>query len=116
MSAALAFDPVIHPPARLQIMAVLATVQDAEFAMLRKTADISDSVLSKHLSALAEAGYVKLRKAAQDGRQRTWARLTSSGRSAFRCHVKALEALAATVASGDDHGHTGEVNETRQRA
>ena len=93
----LAFDPVIHPPARLQIMAVLATVQDAEFAMLRKTADISDSVLSKHLSALSEAGYVRLRKAAQDGRQRTWASITRAGRAAFRGHVAALQALAGVV-------------------
>ena len=92
--ARLAFDPVIHAPARLQIMAVLAGVQDAEFAMLRQTADVSDSVLSKHLSALSEAGYVRLRKAALDGRQRTWASLTRAGRTAFRDHVAALTALA----------------------
>jgi len=98
----LAFDPVIHPPARLQIMAVLATVQDAEFAMLRRTADISDSVLSKHLSALAEAGYVRLRKAAQDGRQRTWASITRSGRAAFRGHVAALQALAGVVSETEE--------------
>ncbi len=79
----LAFDPVIHPPARLQIMAVLAAVRDAEFATLRQTADVSDSVLSKHLSALTEAGYVRLRKAAMDGRQRTWASLTRQGARRF---------------------------------
>jgi DNA-binding transcriptional ArsR family regulator len=62
------FDPVIHPPARLQIMAVLTEVQDAEFALLRTTTQVSDSVLSKHLAALGEAGYVALRKAASDGR------------------------------------------------
>lgn len=106
MSVSLAFDPVIHPPARLQIMAVLATVQDAEFAMLRKTADISDSVLSKHLSALSEAGYVRLRKAAQDGRLRTWASITRTGRAAFRGHVAALQALAGVV-----EGATEEVGE-----
>jgi DNA-binding MarR family transcriptional regulator len=110
------FDPILHPPARLQIAAVLAQAREAEFALLRSITGASDSVMSKHLSAMTDAGYVALRKAAADGRQRTWARLTSSGRSAFRSHVKALEALAATVASGDDHGHTGEVNETRQRA
>lgn len=93
----LAFDPVIHAPARLQIMAVLASVQDAEFAMLRKTADVSDSVLSKHLSALSEAGYIKLRKAALDGRQRTWASLTRTGRTALTGHVAALKALAAVA-------------------
>jgi DNA-binding MarR family transcriptional regulator len=55
--------------------------------------------MSKHLSALADAGYVSLRKAASEGRQRTWASLTSAGRKAFGAHVKALEALAAAVAS-----------------
>jgi DNA-binding MarR family transcriptional regulator len=88
------FDPVIHAPARLQIMAVLAGVQDAEFALLRDTVQVSDSVLSKHLSQLAEAGYIRVRKAAQDGRQRTWASLTREGRRAFTAHVKALQALA----------------------
>lgn len=91
------FDAVLHPPARLQIASVLAQVQDAEFALLKKITGASDSVMSKHLAALSEAGYVTLRKAAADGRQRTWARLTSSGRSAFRRHVNALEALAATA-------------------
>lgn len=92
------FDPVLHAPARLQIAAVLAQAQDAEFALLRKVTGASDSVMSKHLTALADAGYVNVRKAASGGRQRTWASLTSAGRSAFRRHVKALELLAATVA------------------
>ncbi len=91
------FDPVIHAPARLQIMAVLAGVQDAEFALLRDTVQVSDSVLSKHLSQLADAGYIRLRKAAQDGRQRTWASLTREGRRAFTAHVKALQALAKII-------------------
>ncbi|MBE7218686.1 MAG: transcriptional regulator [Caulobacteraceae bacterium] len=78
-------------------MAALATVQDAEFARLRETTGVSDSVLSKHLSALADAGYVRLRKAAAEGRQRTWAVITREGRRAFREHVRALQALAAAA-------------------
>ncbi len=92
-----AFDPVIHPPARLQIMAVLAGVQDAEFALLRETTKVSDSVLSKHLSALADAGYVKVKKASQGGHLRTWAHITRDGRKAFAAHVQALQAMAAVV-------------------
>jgi DNA-binding MarR family transcriptional regulator len=91
------FDAVLHPPARLQIAAVLAQAQEAEFALLKDITGASDSVMSKHLSALADAGYVNLRKAASGGRQRTWASLTSSGRSAFRSHVEALESLAASI-------------------
>ncbi len=91
------FDAVIHPPTRLQIMAVLTNVQEAEFATLRDLTKVSDSVLSKHLSALAEPGYVKLRKAAANGRQRTWASITRAGRAAFEQHVSALQALAGLV-------------------
>lgn len=110
------FDAVLHPPARLQIAAVLAQAQEAEFALLKSITGASDSVVSKHLSALAEAGYVSVRKAAAEGRQRTWARLTSSGRSAFRRHVKALEALAATVASADPVEQTETVKKVRRQA
>lgn len=92
------FDAVLHPPARLQIAAVLAQAREAEFAMLKNVTGASNSVMSKHLAAMSDAGYVKLRKAASDGRQRTWASLTSSGRTAFRRHVDALEKLAASAA------------------
>jgi DNA-binding MarR family transcriptional regulator len=50
--------------------------------------------MSKHLSALAEAGYVALRKSTVEGRQRTWAVLTPAGRKAFAAHVGALRRLA----------------------
>ena len=93
------FDAVLHPPARLQIAAVLAQAQDAEFALLKDITGASDSVMSKHLAALSDAGYVALRKANAGGRQRTWASLTKSGKAAFRRHVKALETLATTVVS-----------------
>ncbi len=94
------FDAVLHPPARLQIAAVLANVDTAEFAKLRELVGVSDSVLSKHLAALAEAGHIGMRKAASDGRQRTWASLTRSGRAAFTAHVAALHAIVAGASRG----------------
>ena len=92
-------DTILHAPARLQIAALLARVQEAEFAAIRDIVEVSDSVLSKHLSALGEAGYVRLRKAALDGRQRTWASLTRSGRKAFDGHLAALQELVAHAQS-----------------
>ena len=90
-------NAILHPPARLQIVAVLAQADQIEFARLRDITAVSDSVLSKHLSALAEAGHIKLSKAVAGGRQRTWASLTRAGRKAFVAHVAALEALVATA-------------------
>jgi DNA-binding MarR family transcriptional regulator len=93
--AAGGLDGTLHAPARLQIAAMLARVEEAEFAAIRDVVEVSVSVLSKHLSALGEAGYVRLRKAPQDGRQRTWASLTRAGRKAFAAHMAALQALVA---------------------
>lgn len=88
-------DMVLHAPARLQITALLAKVSEMEFARLRELVKVSDSVLSKHLSALSDAGYVHLRKAAAEGRQRTWASLTTTGTRALARHVAALRAMVA---------------------
>ena len=90
-------DPHLHAPARLQIATVLAHVDSAEFAKLREITGVSDSVLSKHLAALAEAGYVKLTKTPLDGRQRTWASFTRPGRNAFAAHMRALQTLVASA-------------------
>lgn len=86
-------DPVIHPPHRLRICAFLTPLEEAEFQILRDELQVSDSVLSKQLTYLTEADYVRLRKGAHRGRQRTWARLTGKGRRAFAAHVAALEEL-----------------------
>lgn len=90
-----AFDPVIHPLNRLQICAVLAPHDDVEFAVVREEVGVSDSVLSKQVRHLEEAGYVKVRKAVSDTRQRTWLSLTPAGRKAFSGHLAALRGLAA---------------------
>ena len=98
MSAAPALDTLIHAPGRLQICAILSSVSDAEFAMLRDAIKVSDSVMSKHLKQLEEAGYVALTKTTENGRQRTWASLTGKGRKAFTAHVAELQRLAAMTA------------------
>jgi DNA-binding MarR family transcriptional regulator len=91
------FNAVIHAPNRLQICAFLSPVQEAEFQVLRDELNVSDSVLSKHLKQLEEAGYVTFRKGAVNGRQRVWAKLTKSGRRAFASHVGELKRLAQIV-------------------
>lgn len=87
------FDPVIHAPHRLQICAVLDTVDQAEFAVLRETLGVSESVLSKQVKALEEAGYVAVSKGLRDKRVRTWASFTTAGAAAYRAHVDALRSI-----------------------
>jgi DNA-binding MarR family transcriptional regulator len=47
------------------------------------TLDVSDSVLSKHLGALEEVGYLRRHKGVRHGRRTTWISLTPQ--AAGRC-------------------------------
>jgi len=90
-------DACLQPPARLQLMTILTAVSEAEFVTLRESLDVSDSVLSKHVGALAAVDYVKSRKGTHLGRRTTWIALTARGRKALRAHVAALRELIAGV-------------------
>jgi DNA-binding MarR family transcriptional regulator len=87
------FDDVIHAPVRLRICAALDPVREIEFGTLRTVLCISKSALSKHISVLADAGYVTQRRAVRDTRQRVWLGLTETGRSAYQGHVAALHRI-----------------------
>jgi DNA-binding MarR family transcriptional regulator len=91
------FDHLIHAPARLRICAALDNAREIEFGALQTMLDISKSALSKHISVLAEAGYVAQRRAVRNTRQRVWLRLTDAGRSAYRGHVAALHRIVGSV-------------------
>ena len=93
-----ALDPVIHAPNRLQICAFLAPLEEAEFQILREELEVSESVLSKHISRLVEAEYISVRKSPVNGRQRKWASLTEKGRTAFSAHVATLQRIVAGTA------------------
>ena len=87
------FDETIHAPHRLRICAFLDATSSAEFGVLRDLLGVADSVLSKHLKVLQDAGYVAVTKPTGRGRVRTWLSLTPEGRQAYSRHVAALRAL-----------------------
>lgn len=84
------FDAVIHANNRLQVCAMLSPVDEVEFSALREALGVSESVLSKHLKVLEDAGYLALRKATVLSRQRTWVALTGAGRRAIAGHLAEL--------------------------
>ena len=90
-------DANVVAPARLKLLTTLTAVSEAEFSTIRDTLQVSDSVLSKHIAALENVGYVKRRKGVHRGRRTTWVSLTPRGREALRAHVAALRALISGV-------------------
>ncbi len=87
-------DEVIHAPVRFSIVAALAQVDNAEFAAIRDAVEVSDSVLSKQVTILEQAGYVHVRKGYVGKRPRTWLSLTKAGHAAYQGHLAALRAIA----------------------
>jgi DNA-binding MarR family transcriptional regulator len=102
-----AFDELIHAPLRLQICAMLSPVRAVAFSDVRDSLDVSDSVLSKHLSALAGAGYVEVSRVRAESRSRRQVKLTKPGRTALRGHLAALRAIAAVAESAVAEDQTG---------
>lgn len=98
-----ALDPVLQPPKRLAIMALLNSADTVEFRFLRDHLNLRDSDLSKQMSALETAGYVSVTKTRPGRGGTTTYRITKPGRRAFAHHRAALEALIEpTVSSGSD--------------
>jgi DNA-binding transcriptional ArsR family regulator len=91
------FDELIHPSTRLAIVSLLAASDWVEFAFIRDRLALSDSALSKQLSTLESAGYVRLERQLSGRRHRVRARLTPEGRSAFDGHVEALRQIVGAA-------------------
>jgi DNA-binding MarR family transcriptional regulator len=95
VSTAARFDEIVHAPNRLQICAILSAVSSADFATVRESLGVADSVLSKHVRVLHEAGYVDVHKSACTPRVKTSLSLTRAGRAAYDGHVAALRAIVS---------------------
>jgi DNA-binding transcriptional ArsR family regulator len=94
------FDELIHQSTRLSIMSLLAASDWAAFSFVRDSLSLSDSALSKHLSALEESGYVLMERVPGERRKRLRVRLTEAGQSAFDGHVAALREIVGRAGAG----------------
>lgn len=93
-------DRMIHNPGRLAIMAVLAGCESADFTFLEKSTELNKGTLSKHLSALEDAGYIEITKRFIDKVPNTSAKLTAQGRKAFKHYRKQYQAFLESVEQG----------------
>lgn len=95
---------------------MLSPVQRLPFSDIRDSLGISDSVLSKHLSALADAGYVEVSRVRTNSRSRRQVTLTKPGRTALRGHLAALQEIAAAAAPAGAEEPPGARAARRRRA
>ena len=90
-------DRVIHEPARLLIVALLAGVQEADFLWVQRESALTKGNLSSHLAKLEEAGYVEIEKTYKGKVPLTLLRLTRQGKTAFEAYRRSMNGLLARM-------------------
>jgi DNA-binding transcriptional ArsR family regulator len=91
----LAVDRLVHEPARLVILTVLAGAESAEFGFLENVCRLSKGNLSSHLSKLETGGLVLIDKSFRGKKPLTRIAISDKGRNALARYRTQLAALVA---------------------
>jgi DNA-binding MarR family transcriptional regulator len=89
-------DPLIHVPARLRIVATLATLPDGDtlsFTRLQDLIGLTPGNLITHLRKLEDAGYLTSDKTGNGTASKTTVALTPHGRAALTTYTATLRTL-----------------------
>jgi DNA-binding MarR family transcriptional regulator len=86
-------DKTLEHSVRLQIMSVLVAQPSYDFNSLKEVVGISDGSLASHIKALEREKYVSVTKSFIDRKPNTRYKATDRGRTIFKKHLDALEAL-----------------------
>ncbi len=90
-------NDAFQTPVRFSLMAALGQRTEIDFPTLRDILETEDSALSKAISHLERAGYVKVTKGYAGNRPRTWIQATTTGHRAYQAHLLALRAITEGI-------------------
>ena len=86
-------DRLVHEPARLAILTVLAACRSADFVFLQNATGLSKGNLSVQLTKLEQAGLIGIEKEIADKKTRTTVRLLPEGTRDLEDYWKNMEEL-----------------------
>jgi len=86
-------DRIVHEPARLAILSVLSSCEEADFLFLERATKLSRGNLSVQLTRLEDAKVIEIEKSIERKRTLTTARLTDRGRSTLNAYWESMNAL-----------------------
>ena len=90
-------DRMIHEPARLAILSVLASCERADFLFLERATGLTRGNLSVQLTRLEESGLVEIWKTIERKRTLTTAALTDLGRTNLNSYWESMETYSAAM-------------------
>jgi DNA-binding transcriptional ArsR family regulator len=89
---------VVHEPARLAILTVLASCESADFTFLEAATGLTKGNLSVQLTRLEEASLICVEKATKKNRTITTAHIVAEGRYQLGRYWRQMEEIRGAVA------------------
>lgn len=95
--AFLQLDRMVHEPARLLILSILAGAESVEFRFIEQLSGLSKGNLSSHMSKLEGAGLIAVDKAFRGKVPVTTLQLTTAGRAALDNYRASMASVVASI-------------------
>ena len=95
-------DRIIHEPARLRILTILAGVEATDFNFLLNTLGLTKGNLSSHIDRLEKAGHVKVEKSFNGRVPHTEFQITPQGREALENYWEELDRIRNLNTQNED--------------
>ena len=92
-------DKIIHEPARLRIMMILAGVEQADFSFLVTTLSLTRGNLNRHMEKLESSGYLKVKRSFKGKVRNTSYQITQKGSTALTQYWENLDTIRQSVQS-----------------
>jgi DNA-binding MarR family transcriptional regulator len=86
-------DKIIHEPARLRIMMILAGLEQADFTFLVTTLDLTRGNLNRHIEKLESAGYLKVKRSFKGKVRNTSYQITQKGSEALAQYWENIDTI-----------------------
>jgi DNA-binding MarR family transcriptional regulator len=90
---------VVHEPARLAILTVLASCESADFTFLETATGLTKGNLSVQLTRLEQASLISIEKAIHKNRTITRTRITAEGRYQLGRYWRQMEDIRGATAT-----------------
>jgi DNA-binding transcriptional ArsR family regulator len=90
LQSLLEVDRLVHEPARLAILTVLAAAEEVQFTFLEQVLGLTRGNLSSHVSKLEDAGYLTVTKAFEERTPVTRYQITAKGRKALETYRRQM--------------------------
>jgi DNA-binding MarR family transcriptional regulator len=105
---------LVHEPARLAILTVLASCVSADFIFLQGVTRLSKGNLSVQLTNLEQAGLVTITKQIVDKKTRTTVKLSQRGAAEIKEYWRTMDAIRARMAEREKRSQSAENQRSRR--